>query len=1048
MRNDREPDGRPGTGLPVSRRTLITGASVIAAGAAVAGWPTARAAAGTLPRPSAERPGAGGPGANTPGPQAVTFDQYSLSVGGERMFVFSGEFHPFRLPSPSLWRDILQKMKSNGYSAVCSYFNWSYHSPAPGTYDFTGVRDMDRYLDMAAETGLYVLARPGPYINGELNGGGFPGWLLSRPGHGRTDESGYLDYALEWMHEINSVLARHQVTDGSGTVLLYQIENEYAAFLTSSTGIDYMSALYTQARNDGITVPIYHNDKGRNGDWVPGSFPAPDTNYLYAFDGYPSASGTPVDWGYFGSGGKTGGSTASPATPGFMAEFGGGWFDPWGGAPWDGAGYAYERALDDATYERTFYLTNVANGIKIHNVYMTFGGTSWGWLPAPIVYTSYDYGAAIDESRQLTSKIPAMKEVGYLLSSVPDITKLDPDTPVTPSNSLVKAYHLSNPDTQAHFFFLRNDHYTQDLTFTVPISTPAGDYTIPQNGTVELDTKDIKVVVANYQLESGLLVYSTSQLMTHAPLVSQGGAVRRGAPLDVAVFVSRPGEAGETVLRYPAGAASSGNMAPSVRALSGAAPVTSWDASTGDLLLDYTHSGIGEILVTPPGRSANPLLLIIVDDESAASLWRLDTPSGAVIVYGPELLRTVSVEGASLRLSGDTTTQAPLRAWAARPVGELSWNGTGRRCSPAADGGYAASGSLAAPPPLRLPELNRWRSSPENPEAQPGFDDSAWTVADNTTSNSVTPVPAGQSVLFVDDYGFHYGDVWYRGSWSGTAGVTGVNITYQSGQAGMLLAWLDGQYLGSHQMPIPASAQDTTQGWSATVTLPVPATDDGDHVLAVLVRSMSHQEDGGVNDAGKTALGLTGVTFTGATPAIAWKIQGDLGGESIPDPVRGALNTGGLYGERNGWHLPGFPDERWATVALPYADPSPGVAWYRTTFTLSVPSGTDASLGLVIADAAPQSYRALIFVNGWNLGQYVSGVGPQTTFVLPNGILNPRGENTLALAVTSGGLPAGGTSTAAQVDGGLGAVSLTVLGTALGGVPVEQVYSPGYAGRR
>ena len=1034
LHTDREPIGRLITGLPVSRRAVITGAGALAAGAAVAGWPTGRAAADVLQHPPAKLPAGGGPGPIPAGPQAVTFDQYSLSVGGERMFVFSGEFHPFRLPSPSLWLDILQKMKSNGFSAVCSYFNWSYHSPAPGTYDFTGVRDMDRYLDMAAETGLYVLARPGPYINGELNGGGFPGWLTSRPGAGRTDNSDYLGYALEWMHEINTVLARHQVTNGNGTVLLYQIENEYAAFLNSSTGIDYMTALYTQARNDGITVPIYHNDKGRDGDWVPGSFPAPDSDYLYAFDGYPSANGAPPDWGYFGSGGKTGGSTASPTTPGFMAEFGGGFFDPWGGP-----GYPAEEALDNATYERTFYLTNVANGIKIHNVYMTFGGTSWGWLPAPVVYTSYDYGAAINEARQLTSKVPAMKEIGYLLASVPDITKLNKDTPVTPSNSLVTSYHLSNPDTGAHFFFLRNDHFTQDLKFTVPISTPAGDYTIPQNGTVELDTKDIKVVVANYQLESGLLVYSTSQLMTHAPLVSQGGAVRRGAALDVALFVSRPDEAGETVLRYPAG-----NAAPKVTTLSGSAPSSSWDPATGDLLLDYTHDGIGEILVTPPGTSGRPLLLIVADDNSAASLWRLNTPAGAVIVYGPELLRTAALNGGKLALSGDTTAQAPLRVWAPRPVSELSWNGTAKRSVSAADGGYTASGSLPAPPDIRLPDLTRWRYSRENPEAQPGFDDSAWTVADNTTSNSVTRVPAGQPVLFVDDYGFHYGDVWYRGSWSGTAGATAVNISYQSGQAGMLLAWLDGQFLGSHQMPIPTSAQSTTQGWTATVTLPVADADDGDHVLAVLVRSMAHQEDGGVNDADKTALGLTGVTFTGATPTVTWKIQGAAGGESIQDPVRGALNTGGLFGERNGWYLPGFPDARWAAVTLPNADPNPGVAWYRTTFQLNVPKGVDASLGLVITDTAPRPYRALIFVNGWNLGQYVSGVGPQTTFVLPNGILDPRGENTLAIAVTSGGLPAGGTSTAAQVEGGLGAISLTVLGTALGGVPVDLVHSPGY----
>ena len=77
-------------------------------------------------------------------------------------------------------------------------------------------------------------------------------------------------------------------------------------------------------------------------------------------------------------------------------------------------------------YERTFYLTNVANGIKLHNVYMTFGGTSWGWLPASVVYTSYDYGAAIDEARQLTAKIPAMKQMGYFLHSVGDVTKITP----------------------------------------------------------------------------------------------------------------------------------------------------------------------------------------------------------------------------------------------------------------------------------------------------------------------------------------------------------------------------------------------------------------------------------------------------------------------------------------------------------------------------------------------------------------------------------------------------------------------------------------------
>lgn len=74
-------------------------------------------------------------------------------------------------------------------------------------------------------------------------------------------------------------------------------------------------------------------------------------------------------------------------------------------------------------------------------------------------------------------------------------------------------------------------------------------------------------------------------------------------------------------------------------------------------------------------------------------------------------------------------------------------------------------------------------------------------------------------------------------------------------------------------------------------------------------------------------------------------------------------------------------------MSLPNADPRPGVAWYRTGFRLDIPPSVDASLGLTISDAAPQAYRALVFVNGWNLGQYISGVGPQTTFVLPAGIV-------------------------------------------------------------
>lgn len=109
------------------------------------------------------------------------------------------------------------------------------------------------------------------------------------------------------------------------------------------------------------------------------------------------------------------------------------------------------------------------------------------------------------------------------------------------------------------------------------------------------------------------------------------------------------------------------------------------------------------------------------------------------------------------------------------------------------------------------------------------------------------------------------------------------------------------------------------------------------------------------------------------------------------------------------------------------------MTWYRTTFRLAVEQGVDASIGLTLDDDRYRSYRAQIFLNGWNMGQYINDVGPQHTFVLPNGILRTRGTNTLALAVLS----------EFTTLSGPGQVRLTLLGAAAGGVPVTPLPSPG-----
>lgn len=122
----------------------------------------------------------------------VTWDEHSLFINGERLMIFSGEFHPFRLPVPSLWTDVLEKIKALGLNTISIYVDWAQLEGKPGEFTAQGVFDYDAFLDTAKQVGLYVIARPGPYINAEASGGGFPGWLQRIKGHLRTTDPDYL----------------------------------------------------------------------------------------------------------------------------------------------------------------------------------------------------------------------------------------------------------------------------------------------------------------------------------------------------------------------------------------------------------------------------------------------------------------------------------------------------------------------------------------------------------------------------------------------------------------------------------------------------------------------------------------------------------------------------------------------------------------------------------------------------------------------------------------------------------------------------------------
>ena len=187
----------------------------------------------------------------------VQFKNKAVTIDGTPHFLMGGEITQIRLPA-SEWRDRLEKMAAMGLNYTGVYAAWNFHSPEAGVYDFESPdRDFGKFLDEAKRAGLYVMARPGPYICNEWDMGGFPGWLIrENPGDWRTGQQEHLRQSIEWFRRINEIIAPRQL-DKNGTVILYQVENEH--WWGDKVLFD---TLAEAAAKDGITVPMMSNGGG------------------------------------------------------------------------------------------------------------------------------------------------------------------------------------------------------------------------------------------------------------------------------------------------------------------------------------------------------------------------------------------------------------------------------------------------------------------------------------------------------------------------------------------------------------------------------------------------------------------------------------------------------------------------------------------------------------------------------------------------------------------------------------------------------------------
>jgi beta-galactosidase GanA len=105
------------------------------------------------------------------GAAPVEYDRYSMILNGKRTFLNGGEVHYYRMPSPRAWPRMVAKLKAAGLNEISIYVPWQIHEPRPGRFRFGGRFDLDRFLRDARDAGLYVVVRPGPYVQAEIDGG-------------------------------------------------------------------------------------------------------------------------------------------------------------------------------------------------------------------------------------------------------------------------------------------------------------------------------------------------------------------------------------------------------------------------------------------------------------------------------------------------------------------------------------------------------------------------------------------------------------------------------------------------------------------------------------------------------------------------------------------------------------------------------------------------------------------------------------------------------------------------------------------------------------
>ena len=335
---------------------------------------------------------------------SVTWDEKHFYIDGKPTKIVSGAMHYFRI-MPEYWYDRLLKLKECGCNCVETYICWNLHEKREGEFDFSGMLDFAKFLEIAKDLGLYAIVRPGPFICSEWELGGMPWWLLKYPDIKlRCNNEIFMQKCTPYLSEVARIIKPLLLQNG-GNIILVQIENEYGSFGNDK---DYLRAIKKIYEDNGVDGTFITSDGDYEFFLEDGTLPDVLLSVNYRLDGKGAAARLKA----FRSG-----------QPSAVMELWNGWQSHWNEPQ-------VRRDINEVAESVRSALTHS----ELVNLYMFHGGTSFGFMNGGICpvkkfnihKNSYDVDAPLDEYGRRTPKYYAeQKVICEIMGITPENTATD-----------------------------------------------------------------------------------------------------------------------------------------------------------------------------------------------------------------------------------------------------------------------------------------------------------------------------------------------------------------------------------------------------------------------------------------------------------------------------------------------------------------------------------------------------------------------------------------------------------------------------------------------